>query len=512
MEQPGQRRQVGDAPPGATPGRAAITRPRRRGRRAPAAAPARPRAGRGCPPSGRAAGSSSSTSASAETRSRSTCCSLASAAARRSAHSRATRSATLRWRVVRPRYRSLNAGSARPRRGPARRSRRRPPHHRHPGSGASPSSSGAPRTRPRARRPRPAWAPRVALARRRRRLQLEAVEPVRGLGRPLAGPRLHRVGGGVQQDRQAHPLVGRELREDVIHRPAPRLADPHAEPRVLLGAQLVDDGAQPVVPAVRAGLAEPELAERQREVVRDDQHLAERHPVPRQELAHRDAGVVHVRLGLGEDQLQALGPQLDRGGRVALAAAAGPPVPVGEPVEHHPADVVARLLVLVARVAQADDELHDAGPDLLNARRTAPGRRPTGLGAMVPRSRRRAARSAPRPPAHRCHGRMAGRVSPAVGGTVTMAAATGERNDERRHAASVHSAGSRGRTGRRDPGAPRAHRPRRRAARTRASPRPSPGAVSQPTASAASPAPPPVRPPSLGPARHQSPRPAPRPA
>ncbi len=43
----------------------------------------------------------------------------------------------------------------------------------------------------------------IALAGRRRRLELEAVEPVRGLGRPLPGPRLHRVGGGVQQDRQA---------------------------------------------------------------------------------------------------------------------------------------------------------------------------------------------------------------------------------------------------------------------------------------------------------------------
>ena len=90
--------------------------------RSPARAGEAPRACRrareaspAAPASGRAAGSSSSTSASAEARSRSTRCSLASAAARRSAHSRATRSATLRWRVVRPRYRSLNAGSARPR-------------------------------------------------------------------------------------------------------------------------------------------------------------------------------------------------------------------------------------------------------------------------------------------------------------------------------------------------------------------------------------------------------------
>ncbi len=115
----------------------------------------------------------------------------------------------------------------------------------------------------------------------------------------------------------------------------------------------------------------------------------------------------------------------------------------------------------LARVAQADDELHDAGPDLLNARRTAPGRRPTGLGAMVPRPRAPALALPPRDRAgSRCHAPRGRRVSPAVEGTATMAAATGERNDERRHAASVHLAGTRGRTGRRDPGAPRGRRPR----------------------------------------------------
>ena len=74
-------------------------------------------------------------------------------------------------------------------------------------------------------------------------------------------------------------------------------------------------------------------------------------------------------------------------GRIALPAAAGPPGPVREPVQDHPADVVARLRVLVARVPQADDELHvpartstAATRTRVRTRRTAPGRRPTGLG------------------------------------------------------------------------------------------------------------------------------------
>ena len=124
VEQAWQRRQVRNATPRPSLDRAAIARPRRRGSSRPSGAPARRRPQ--LRSAFRAAGSRSSTSASAEARSRSTRCSLASAAARRSAHSRATRSATLRWRVVRPRYRSLNAGSARPRRGPIRRFRRRP--------------------------------------------------------------------------------------------------------------------------------------------------------------------------------------------------------------------------------------------------------------------------------------------------------------------------------------------------------------------------------------------------
>ena len=61
---------------------------------------------------------------------------------------------------------------------------------------------------------------------------------------------------------------------------------------------------------------------------------------------------------------------------IAIAAASRvrplpvPAGPIGEPVEDHPADVVAGLRVLVARVAQADDDLH-----ALSRRRRAPVRR-----------------------------------------------------------------------------------------------------------------------------------------
>ena len=103
-----------------------------------------------------AAGSSSSTSASTDAFSRSSSFSVSSEAARRAAQSRATFSATFRWRVVRPRYRSLIAASPRLRRPPS------------PGGcGASPSScGGCPARRP-DRRSRPPSDLRLRLRRRR---------------------------------------------------------------------------------------------------------------------------------------------------------------------------------------------------------------------------------------------------------------------------------------------------------------------------------------------------------
>ncbi len=76
----------------------------------------------------------------------------------------------------------------------------------------------------------------------------------------------------------------------------------------------------------------------------------------------------------------------DRAGvlRPALARPAGL---VGETVEDHPADVVARLRVLVARVAQADDDLHGSSASDRRAEHAEGARsRPGGPAPMVARS------------------------------------------------------------------------------------------------------------------------------
>src|SRR5262249_17498274 len=124
----------------------------------------------------------------------------------------------------------------------------------------------------------------------------------------------------------------------------------------------------------------------EREVVGDDEEVAERHPVAGEQLADGDPRVVHVRLGLREQELQALGAELDRRGRVALAAATGPPGTVRKAVEDHPADVVPGPRVLVAGVPQADDELHERDASLRAAANTAngPGTSSDGALTMVP--------------------------------------------------------------------------------------------------------------------------------
>ena len=79
-------------------------------------------------------------------------------------------------------------------------------------------------------------------------------------------------------------LGGLEPRQDVVHRATARLADPDPEPAEALRPELLDDRAKPVLATVRATLAEAELAERQGEVVRDDEQIAERRVLPREQL------------------------------------------------------------------------------------------------------------------------------------------------------------------------------------------------------------------------------------
>src|SRR5450759_4176487 len=94
-------------------------------------------------------------------------------------------------------------------------------------------------------------------------------------------------------------------------------------------------------------------------------------------LAHGQARLVHERQWLDERQIQTAVAALDYGGGIAISALAATAGPVGQPVEDHPADVVPRLLVLSARVAEADNDLHRFSCEIHRARRAREARRGT---------------------------------------------------------------------------------------------------------------------------------------
>ena len=76
--------------------------------------------------------------------------------------------------------------------------------------------------------------------------------------------------GGPQHGRQNRvPLLGIELRQDVIGEIAPRVAasNPHPQPGELAAPQLLDDRLQPIVPAGTAPGAGPQASQRQRRFV-----------------------------------------------------------------------------------------------------------------------------------------------------------------------------------------------------------------------------------------------------
>src|SRR6266545_740462 len=159
------------------------------------------------------------------------------------------------------------------------------------------------------------------------------------------------------------PLVGRERREH-IRGEVPDLGgrirgrDPEPQSREAF-ADLTGDRAHPVVRAWSAALAQPHLAERQVDLVEDDEQRVRREPVAVEELSHRTPAVVHERLrSRDRDTEVAQGALRDArfgGLRVELEARA-----LREPVRDLETDVVTRIRVAVARIPEADDKTIDA--------------------------------------------------------------------------------------------------------------------------------------------------------
>ncbi len=151
-----------------------------------------------------------------------------------------------------------------------------------------------------------------------------------------------------------------EVTQDVLHGGTLRCPDADAQAGERLGPHLGDDRAQPVVAAGAAARLHAQLAEGQGHVVDHDEDVRQRGTFAGQDLAHGLAGRVHVRHRLHQDELIVTEPATRRGGRVTRPDAAGCADTIGQAIQHHPADVVAGLLVARAGIAQAHhDLLHD---------------------------------------------------------------------------------------------------------------------------------------------------------
>jgi hypothetical protein len=161
-------------------------------------------------------------------------------------------------------------------------------------------------------------------------------------------------------------LVGPEVTEDDVAQEVAGnwlgAADADAQSRVLLGAERRLHAAQAVVPARRALGAKTEGAEREGDVINNNEQVVGDGPewtlrVRRERIAAQ----VHERVRLKKANAASLQLAV-RGARVGDAAPRGETPNVGQVVDDPPADVVTRGLVFGTRIAEADDEFH--GGDL----------------------------------------------------------------------------------------------------------------------------------------------------
>src|ERR687889_87713 len=170
-----------------------------------------------------------------------------------------------------------------------------------------------------------------------------------------------RFGAPLQNLLDLFPLPLREAFEDEVGRVPYGVLRPDADAqaRELVRAERRDDVLQALLPAARARRPEAHGAEREGDVVADHDEVASRLQLGALAQKARDRLAAQVHVGLRLDQLDRaplkLGPPDERPALRALDLRARLP---RQKVYDHEAQVVARPLVALARIAQTDDE-HD---------------------------------------------------------------------------------------------------------------------------------------------------------
>src|ERR1035437_171203 len=219
--------------------------------------------------------------------------------------------------------------------------------------------AGTPPTTPRSSAP---TARRMATPSRRARSVASSV--VRGtvvLGHGAAETVAHHrqdsSGGARQPRRETLALLSGERLEHVVHHAIAldRSRDADAHAHEILGAQRIGDGEHALLSGRAAAAFEPQSAERQVDVIVDDDEILGRDAVLAQQVHRRAPREVHVRLRPRGDDVVGLDDPLANPGR-ALAALAPEAAARLQLVEAHPAEVVPGARVLTAGVAEADHQ------------------------------------------------------------------------------------------------------------------------------------------------------------
>src|SRR6266545_350922 len=192
---------------------------------------------------------------------------------------------------------------------------------------------------------------------------------------PGAVESVHRLHGAVFHDAgdrvraQAHDFLhhehvlvrelGQHVAGEVLRQVA--LANPQPEAHELVGAQHVDERAEPVLAPVRPPLAHAQRTQLEGDVVHDGHEVGGGAAHRLEQAGHRDAAAVHEGERLGEADFLAADRRL-RDERVGFFPPARHPSAGGERVHHHEAGVVAGPAVALPRVPQTHHQAHGA-PD-----------------------------------------------------------------------------------------------------------------------------------------------------
>jgi hypothetical protein len=135
------------------------------------------------------------------------------------------------------------------------------------------------------------------------------------------------------------------------------LPHPDAQARILFRAQMELDVPQAIVSPVATAGTQPQFAQRQMNVVTNDEQVLEGELVKIQESTHRTAAQVHVCLGLDEQE-GVITPFAFRDEGLKFFSKGANLEMAGQVVDDLEADVVARADVTIAGVAQTDDDFH----------------------------------------------------------------------------------------------------------------------------------------------------------